>query len=47
MPIPALLPSAYKSKEPVLVFISGDMSGSEVCSPYALHRLWVYKLLAR
>lgn len=47
MPIPALLPSANKSKVAVLSVISGQMSVSEVCTRYGLSRSWVYKLLKR
>jgi transposase InsO family protein len=47
MPTPALLPSANKSKVAVLSVISGQMSVSEVCTRYGVHRSWVYKLLVR
>jgi transposase len=47
MPIPALLPSANKSKVAILSVISGQMSVSEVCTRYGVHRSWVYKLLKR
>jgi transposase InsO family protein len=47
MPIPALLPSANKSKVAVLSVIAGQMSVSEVCTRYGVHRSWVYKLLKR
>jgi hypothetical protein len=40
MPIPALLPSANKSKVAVLSVIAGQMSVSEVCTP-----LWSPQIL--
>ncbi len=47
MPTPALHPSANKSKVAVLSVIAGQMSVSEVCARYGVHRSWVYKLLKR
>ncbi len=47
MPIPALHPSANKSKVAVLSVIASQMSVSEVCARYGVHRSWVYKLLKR
>jgi transposase len=47
MPIPALLPSANKSKVAILPVITGQMSVSEVCTRYGVNRSWVYKLLKR
>lgn len=47
MPTPALHPSANKSKVAVLSVIAGQMSVSDVCTRYGVHRSWVYKLLKR
>jgi transposase-like protein len=47
MPIPALAPSANKSKVAVLSVITGQMSVSEVCTRYGVNRSWLYKLLKR
>jgi transposase-like protein len=47
MPTPALRPSANKSKVAVLSVIAGQMSVSEVCARYGVHRSCVYKLLKR
>jgi len=47
MPTPALHQSANKSKVAILSVIADQMSVSEVCARYRVHRAWVYKLLKR